>query len=65
MLSLLPAAIKGKHLKEPEVVIHQSRKIEVTTKKPLPIYYDGELPVLKNPLHFTVELLPNKLNFIC
>jgi YegS/Rv2252/BmrU family lipid kinase len=65
VLSLLPAAIKGKHLKEPEVVIHQSRKIEVITNKPIPIYYDGELPELKDPLHFTVELLPNKLNFIC
>ncbi|MDA3814368.1 MAG: diacylglycerol kinase family lipid kinase [Candidatus Cloacimonetes bacterium] len=65
VLSLLPAAIKGKHLKEPEVVIHQSRKIEVITKNSLPIYYDGELPILKDPLHFTVELLPKKLNLIC
>jgi len=65
VLSLLPSAIKGKHLKEPEVVIHQSQKIEVTTNKPLPIYYDGELPVLKDPLHFVIELLPKKLNLIC
>ena len=65
VLSLLPAAIKGKHLKEPEVVIHQTRKIEITTKEPIPIYYDGELPKLNDPLHFTIELLPNKLNLIC
>ncbi len=65
VLSLLPSAIKGKHLKEPEVVIHQTRKIEITTKEPIPIYYDGELPELKNPLHFTIELLPKKLNLIC
>ncbi len=65
ILSLLPSTIKGKHLKEPEVVLHQSRKIEITTNKPLPIYYDGELPKLKNPLHFTIELLPKKLNLIC
>jgi len=65
VLSLLPAAIKGKHLKEPEVVIHQTRSIEITSKKPLPIYYDGELPELKDPLHFIIELLPKKLNLIC
>lgn len=65
ILSLLPSTIKGKHLKEPEVVLHQSRKIEITTNKPLPIYYDGELPKLKDPLHFIIELLPKKLNLIC
>ncbi len=65
ILSLLPSTIKGKHLKEPEIVLHQSRKIEITTNKPLPVYYDGELPELKNPLHFTIELLPKKLNLIC
>jgi len=65
VLGLLPSAIKGKHLKEPEVVVHQSRKIEVITKNPIPVYYDGELPVLKDPLHFVIELLPKKLNLIC
>ena len=65
VLSLLPSAIKGKHLKEPEVDLKQSRTIEVITKTPLPFYTDGELPELKNPLHFTIELLPKKLNLIC
>ena len=65
VLSLLPSAIKGKHLKEPEVVIHQTLKIEITTKEPIPIYYDGELPKLNDPLNFTIELLPNKLSLIC
>ena len=65
VLSLLPSAVKGKHLKEPEVVIHQTRKVEITTKEPIPIYYDGELPELKNPLHFKIELLHKKLNLIC
>lgn len=64
VLSLLPSAIKGQHLKEPEVIIHQSKKIEIKTKEPLPIYYDGELPKLNNPLHFVIELLPSKLNLI-
>ena len=61
---LLPSAIKGKHIKEPEVYLKQSRTIEVITKKPLPFYIDGELPTLKNPLHFKIELLPEVLNVI-
>ncbi len=65
LLSLLPSAIKGKHLKEPEVDLKQSRTIEVITKTPLPFYTDGELPKLKNPLNFKIELLPKKLNLIC
>ena len=65
ILSLLPSAIKGKHLKEPEVDLKQSRTIEVITKTSLPFYTDGELPELKNPLHFKIELLPKKLNLIC
>ena len=65
ILSLLPSAIKGKHLKEPEVDLKQSKTIEVITKTPLPFYTDGELPKLKNPLHFRIELLPKKINLIC
>ena len=65
LLSLLPSAIKGQHLKEPEVDLKQSKTIEVITKTPLPFYTDGELPKLKNPLHFKIELLPKKLNLIC
>jgi len=65
ILSLLPSAIKGQHLKEPEVDLKQSKTIEVITKTPLPFYTDGELPELINPLHFKIELLPKKLNLIC
>jgi len=65
VLNLLPSAIKGKHLKEPEVVLHQTKKIEIKSEQPLPIYYDGELPVLKDPLHIIIEILPQKLNLIC
>ncbi len=65
ILSLLPSAIKGKHLKEPEVILHQSRQIEITTSEPLPIYYDGEIPELKDPLNFKIELIPQAIRFIC
>jgi diacylglycerol kinase (ATP) len=64
ILSLLPNAIKGQHLKEPEVIIHQSKTIRVKTDQVLPIYFDGELPELENPHDFTIELLPNQIEFI-
>ncbi|MCF7857963.1 MAG: diacylglycerol kinase family lipid kinase [Candidatus Cloacimonetes bacterium] len=64
VLKLLPSAIKGKHLKEPEVVIHQTRKIEISSDKALPLYFDGELPTLKDQFNFTIEILPNRIDFI-
>ena len=64
ILSLLPHAIKGQHLKQPEVIIHQSRKIRVKTEQILPIYFDGELPTLKNPHDFTIEIIPQQIELI-
>jgi YegS/Rv2252/BmrU family lipid kinase len=63
-LSLLPRAIKGRHLKEPEVIIHQSREIQIKTDEILPIYFDGELPILNNPYDFKISLLPAQLNLV-
>ncbi len=63
ILKLLPAAIKGKHLREPEVNLKQSKKITIETKKKLPIYCDGELPELNDPLHFEINILSQALNF--
>lgn len=64
ILSLLPHAIKGQHLKQPEVIIHQSKMIRVKTEQILPIYFDGELPVLENPHDFTIEILPAQIRVI-
>lgn len=64
ILSLLPHAIKGQHLKEPEVIVHQSKKIIINSDQVLPIYFDGELPVLKNPHEIQIELIPGAVNFI-
>ena len=65
ILKLLPSAINGKHLREPEVFMKQTKSIEIKTKSPLPIYYDGELPELSNPLNFKIEIIYNAINFIC
>lgn len=61
IFKLLPTAIKGEHINYPEVEMIRSNRIRVKTERPIPIYYDGELPVLKDPLDFTIELLPKKI----
>ncbi|HPR18375.1 MAG TPA: diacylglycerol kinase family lipid kinase [Candidatus Cloacimonadota bacterium] len=65
IIQLLPQAIKGKHLKYPQVTVHQSKSVQIKCDKVLPIYFDGELPTLQNPQDFIIELLPAQINFIC
>ena len=65
LFKLLPTVLTGDHIKYPEVKMKQSRKINIKTEKPLPIYYDGELPKLKDPLDFTIEILPKQLRMFC
>ena len=65
LLRLLPTVLTGKHVDEPEVKIIHTDHLEIKSDKKLPIYYDGELPELKNPFEFSIDLLPAKINFIC
>ncbi|MCD4795977.1 MAG: diacylglycerol kinase family lipid kinase [Candidatus Cloacimonetes bacterium] len=65
LLRVLPKAIKGTHIELPEVKIERSDSIEIKTDQEIPVYFDGELPVLKNPKNFRIELLPKKINLIC
>jgi len=61
IFKLLPTAIKGDHINYPEVEIKQASLIKIKTDYPIPVYYDGEIPVLKNPLELEIELLQQKL----
>jgi diacylglycerol kinase (ATP) len=65
ILKLLPSAIKGKHITQPEATLKRANKIRVQTADKIPIYFDGEIPNLKNPNDFTIELLPKRINLIC
>ncbi|MBN2461214.1 MAG: diacylglycerol kinase family lipid kinase [Candidatus Cloacimonetes bacterium] len=65
LLRLLPTVLTGKHVEQPEVRIIHTDLLQITSDKKLPIYYDGELPELKNPYEFTIRLLPGAINFIC
>ncbi|MCF7911082.1 MAG: diacylglycerol kinase family lipid kinase [Candidatus Cloacimonetes bacterium] len=64
IFKVLPKAIEGTHEAEPEVSFHRCRKIEIISECDLPVYYDGEIPQLKNCKHLTIQIAPQKLNFI-
>ena len=64
ILKVLPTVIPGKHLKEPEVTIKRSSFIEISSEQKLPVYFDGEIPDLKDSQHLKIELLPKKINLI-
>jgi len=61
ILKLLPTTITGEHINYPEVEIKQASMIKITTENPIPVYFDGEIPVLKDPLKLEIELLEQKL----
>ncbi len=65
LLKVLPKVFSGNHIKHEKVEIKHSDVIEIKTDKIIPIYFDGELPVLKNPYNFKIELIPKAINFIC
>jgi len=64
ILKLLPSVISGKHVHEKEVSICTTNKIEFSSAETIPVYFDGELPKLKNPNNFSVEIIPKTINLI-
>ena len=61
---VLPKALEGKHESEPEVSFIRCRKLEIFSEKELPVYFDGEIPHLKDNKHLTISIAPQKLNLI-
>ncbi|MDP8209321.1 MAG: diacylglycerol kinase family lipid kinase [Candidatus Stygibacter australis] len=61
---VLPKALAGKHESEPEVSFIRCRKLEIIADKELPVYFDGEIPHLKDNKHLTISIAPQKLNLI-
>ncbi|MFO7895736.1 MAG: diacylglycerol kinase family lipid kinase [Candidatus Cloacimonadales bacterium] len=61
LLRLLPSARRGKHLQQPEVEVLQAPKFTICAEQPLPLYLDGEIPLLENSNQITVEVLKNSL----
>ena len=64
IFKVLPKALEGKHASEPEVSFVRCRKLEIIAENELPVYFDGEIPHLKNNKHLTISIAPQKLNLI-
>jgi len=63
-MTLLPLGISGKHITRREVRCTRSKLVEVRSRTPLPVYMDGELPVLRDPCRLRIELLPAQIGVV-
>ena len=61
LLRLLPGARRGKHLSQPEVEMLRVEKFTIQTEHHLPLYLDGEIPILQDRNQITVEAVKNSL----
>ena len=64
VFTLLPKAITGKHLSHEAVSTFRNNDIELKSKYPLPVYMDGEIPILQNPNHLIIKIIPSAINFL-
>jgi len=42
IITLLPKALKGNHVREPEVTMYRCKQLEIYSQQPLPIHFEGE-----------------------
>ena len=59
-LAVLPKAMQGKHLDEPEVSMYRCARIRIASEEPLPIHLDGEVPTLA-AREIEAEVVPGAL----
>jgi len=48
IITILPKALKGNHIREPEVTIYRCKQLEIFADQPLPIHYEGETSTTTN-----------------
>ncbi len=60
IFSILPRVIKGAHIRQPETSMYRCRQLEITSKQPLPIHYEGET-MINNNGRLLVKMSVNKL----
>ena len=64
IMQLLPKAQDGGHVGHPKVHICRTKSIFISSEIALPVYFDGELPILKNSKQLRIDLLPAQINLI-
>ncbi|HEX37709.1 MAG TPA: diacylglycerol kinase family lipid kinase [Candidatus Cloacimonetes bacterium] len=64
IIKFIPRGIKGTHTSLPVVHIYRGKMITITSDNELPLYLDGEIPILADSLHIHVELLTKTIQLI-
>jgi len=64
ILTLLSTVIKGEHIGKKEVEIIRTKRFEINSNQKIPIYFDGEIPLLKNNKHLIIQLIPKQIRLI-
>ncbi|RDU24012.1 diacylglycerol/lipid kinase family protein [Anaerosacchariphilus polymeriproducens] len=62
ILSLLPSAFKGNHIKHRGVHVMKGRQIEIQMEKPLAVHVDGEPCGMQNSINISCN--PKKIQFL-
>ena len=63
ILTLIPRALSGKHVGEPEVAIHKTGRVSVHSEAPLPVQADGEILALE-ATEVVIEVVPGGLDML-
>lgn len=63
ILTLIPSALTGKHVGQPEVALHKMDRMIVRTSEPLPVQADGEVLVAK-ATEISVHIVRGGLNVL-
>ena len=61
VLRMMPTTFYGGHVKHPAVSIHKTRRLEIDSRDPLPVWADGE-PITHTPA--TIEVVPQGLSVL-
>ncbi|MBS3742698.1 MAG: diacylglycerol kinase family lipid kinase [Candidatus Cloacimonetes bacterium] len=64
IIKVLPRATSGEHVDHPKAHLYRTKRIVVSAYEDLPVYFDGELPKLKNAKELEITLEPSKINLI-
>ncbi len=64
IIKFLPKTVKGKHINLPPVTMLQGKEIKVKSETDLPVYFDGEIPDLKDKKNIDIKILPKRVNLI-
>lgn len=65
LLNIIPKALKGNHVHEPEVEMMRGKELHISSSLDLPVYFDGEIPTDLDCRNLTISVVPQAIQLIC